>query len=106
MNPLGARESPASLVAWDPSASGGGVTIHGGQSVPQVEPHMRWILFDWLLDVASPNAMNLHDATLPMCFSIVDQYILVHYPNVLRTQLQLLGKEEPSSPLTPRLFVY
>lgn len=52
---------------------------------------MRWIMFDWLLDVASPMAMGLHNTCLPICFSIIDQYVVKKYPRVERDQMQLLG---------------
>jgi hypothetical protein len=36
---------------------------------------MRWTLFNWILDVASPDAMNLHHSCLWLCFSIIDNYL-------------------------------
>lgn len=56
-----------------------------------ITPEMRWKLLDWLLDVASPAEMNLQNICLPLCFSLIDQYIISQYPIMPRERLQLLG---------------
>ena len=49
----------------------------GGWSKWNVELHMRWTLFNWLLDVASPDAMNLSSQCLFLAFSIIDRHLEV-----------------------------
>ena len=34
---------------------------------------MRWTLYDWLVSVA--HAMQIEDACLPLCFSVIDRYL-------------------------------
>lgn len=56
-----------------------------------VNIRMRWVLFDWLLDLTSRRAMNMHYSCLLLAFSIVDRYMDHIYPHAAREQLQLLG---------------
>ena len=54
-----------------------------------VELRMRWMLFNWLLDVASPDAMDLNDSCLLLCFRLIDRYI--HVQNFEKKHLHILG---------------
>lgn len=51
---------------------------------------MRWTLFNWILDVASPDAMNLHHSCVWLCFSIVDNFIHLK-GHIGKDQLQIIG---------------
>lgn len=55
-----------------------------------LQPSMRWTLFNWILDVASPDAMNLHHSCVWLCFSIVDNFIHLT-PHLSKDQLQVVG---------------
>lgn len=52
---------------------------------------MRWTLFNWILDVASPDAMNLHPSCLWLCFSIIDLALSKEEFVVSKDCLQVVG---------------
>jgi len=52
---------------------------------------MRWTLFNWILDVASPDVMCLHHSCLWLCFSIVDMFVCLSKAPVMKDSLQVVG---------------
>lgn len=46
------------------------------------QQHMRWTLFNWLLDLASPDVLDIPDYALYIAFSLIDRYLYV--TNVVR----------------------
>ena len=66
----------------------------GGWSKGNLELHMRWTLFNWLLDVGSPDAMNLNESCFLLCFCLVDRFIEKAATNRLgfsKDHLHILG---------------
>lgn len=49
------------------------------------------MLFNWLLDVASPEAMNLNDSSLLLAFRLVDRYVDAQPEGFAKNHLHILG---------------
>ena len=59
-----------------------------------VEPHMRWSLFNWLFDICSKDVMNIHVSGIRLCFSLIDRYmesLWLKKVTFTKQQLQVVG---------------
>jgi hypothetical protein len=52
---------------------------------------MRWILFNWILEMMSPLALQLEPCCWAPCFFILDRYLSLSYPHMTKDKLHLLG---------------
>lgn len=46
-----------------------------GWCVGNLELHMRWTLFNWLIDVGSTEMINLNTSCFLLCFSLIDRFL-------------------------------